>query len=307
MAANAEQERTELLHEIARLEAEIAKVSRSSAADSPHLTSPAGGSHKRPRRAANATEDGDETAGGWRTRLDTVGGAFCTQESGQANFKRNSLLRLHTLSGSLPLQNASISFTVSLHVREPDNALEEAEKNNRDPGREFVVEKMQAEVKGGGAELREGLAALHLDREPNPPAFFTLLRQYSLLSSARAALFSSLRARFPTLTANTMTKNGRATELVFASSSSDAPTLTHTYRLLPSASPTALRLSRTLDPQLSLSAQIPPSLPPAARSALEAIPDQFRKMLDEGFEPEKAVEAVVEAVFGDAGNKGRER
>ncbi|GAA5968342.1 hypothetical protein JCM11641_003819 [Rhodosporidiobolus odoratus] len=90
MAANAEQERTELLHEIARLEAEIAKVSRASAADSSHLTSPAGGSHKRPRRAANATEDGDETAGGWRTRLDTVGGAFCTQESGQADFKRSA-------------------------------------------------------------------------------------------------------------------------------------------------------------------------------------------------------------------------
>ncbi|BGP50729.1 hypothetical protein JCM10450v2_006655 [Rhodotorula kratochvilovae] len=83
--------------------------------------------------------------------------------------------------------------------------------------------------------------------------------------------------------------------------SDNAPTLVLAYLLQPNPASYALRTAQPLIPHLSLRANIPPSLPPAARQALEAIPQQFDRMLQEGFEPQRAVEAIVRAMFeGDA-------
>ncbi|GAA5864373.1 hypothetical protein JCM8547_005800 [Rhodosporidiobolus lusitaniae] len=206
------------------------------------------------------------------------------------------LLRLHTLTGHV--SGASISFTARLYVREPALTDGAVEKSKRDPGRDYVLERMECEAKGGGEELREALSALRLEKEPNPPAFFALLRQYSLLSASRQALFGSLRSTLPDRTAS---GKKAARQLTF-SGSSVGPILVLSYHLQSSTGPTAIRHARPLTPVLSLTAQLPPSLSSSARAVFDQIPIQFERMLEDGFEPVKAVEAVVRAVFGEGEN-----
>ncbi|BGP19088.1 hypothetical protein JCM10213_006646 [Rhodosporidiobolus nylandii] len=326
-------ERTALLHEIAQLEQEIARFADASL---DLATKQTGSANKRARVAGTTWGDAGELDEAIRAQLHTAGGALVgdrtsgpiDEDDAAEPAKRlkqaeqlirdnsqltgidfistldevlsrddHSLLRRHTLSGTLSTSTSPLGFTVRLYVREPGDALEQAQKAKRDPGREFVVERMEAEVKGGGAELRETLSRLQLDKHPNPPAFFALLRQYSLLFSSRTKLFTSLLQDFPHLAAS---PPNNPTELVF-SASGFGPSLTLAYSLSPSAAPTAIRLSRPLDPHLSLTATVPPAAPSAVRATFEAIPEQFQRMLDDGFEPEKAVGAVVKAVFGAQG------
>lgn len=84
----------------------------------------------------------------------------CRRESSTADSSSfaDSLLRKHTISGELAFSPSPVKFIVHISVREPTAPLDEAEEAKRDPGREYVVEKMECEVKGGGSELRDALS-----------------------------------------------------------------------------------------------------------------------------------------------------
>ncbi|GAA6041486.1 hypothetical protein JCM8097_001900 [Rhodosporidiobolus ruineniae] len=304
--ANTDTDRAQLLDEIERLEAELARQSAPPANEDRSTRGTGQGGRKRERLPTRGQE-WESNAGAMAGRADqqilhnvelsgteiTSSGSEVTQQSA------TSIRRLHSLSGKATSAPSPIALQVRLHVREPPIPPDAADAaTERDPGREYLVEKMECEVKGGGSQLREGLESLNLDRHPDPPAFFALLRQYSLLASSRAALFQSLRRSFAQLVKDgTPEELVKATELTFVGSSS-GPSLTLSYTLTPSTGPTALRLARPLTPTLAFSASIPTSIPPAARTALQAVPEQFERMLREGVEPVKAVEAIVQALFG---------
>ncbi|BGP30034.1 hypothetical protein JCM10296v2_001786 [Rhodotorula toruloides] len=218
---------------------------------------------------------------------------------------RTSQIRLHTLSGhahAAPLP--AISFKLELHVREPPADPDERYKPGRDPGREYAIEQMEIRVERGSQELQGALQSLQPDNPPNPPAFFALLRQYSLLAAYRSQLFDSFAEALPDLAQGDAEpgQNG-STELTFASQSARSPVLTFSYRIAPSSSPSPiLRSARPVEPHLSLAAtSLPPGLATGARHALEAIPAQFERMLKDGCEAKAAVEAIVKAVFEGEG------
>ncbi|GAA6041506.1 hypothetical protein JCM8097_001913 [Rhodosporidiobolus ruineniae] len=304
--ANTDTKRSQLLDEIAHLEAELARQSAPSADEHRSTRGTGQGGTKR-ERAPAAGGEWESAGGGTARRAEqqilhnvelsgieiTSSGSEVTQQSA------TSIRRLHSLSGRVSSSPSPIALQIRLYVREPPNspdASDEAAK--RDPGLEYLVETVECEVKGGGAELREGLKSLNLDRHTNPPAFFALLRQYSLLASSRVALFQSLRRSFAQLVKDgTPEELVKATELTFVGSSS-GPSLTLSYTLTPSTGPTVLRLARPLTPTLTLFASTPSALPSSARTALQAVPEQFERMLREGVEPVKAVEAIVQALFG---------
>ncbi|BGP06006.1 hypothetical protein JCM10049v2_001825 [Rhodotorula toruloides] len=214
---------------------------------------------------------------------------------------RTSQIRFHTLSGhahAAPLP--PISFELELRVREPPEDPNERYKAGRDPGREYVVEHMGSRVKGASQELQDALQTLQPENPPNPPAFFALLRQYSVLAAHRSQLCTSLAKALPEFARGEMDsgQDGQ-TDLTFASQRAHSPVLTFSYRITPSsASSPILRSAQPVDPHLSLAATtFPPGLSAEARHALEAIPAQFERMLKEGCEAKAAVEAIVRAVF----------
>ncbi|BGO89565.1 hypothetical protein NBRC10512v2_001521 [Rhodotorula toruloides] len=214
---------------------------------------------------------------------------------------RSSQIRLHTLSGhahAAPLP--PISFELELHVREPPADPDERYKPGRDPGREYAIEQMDSRVEGGSQELQNALQTLQPDTPPDPPAFFALLRQYSLLAAHRSQLFARLTKALPEFAQGVsgLGEGGQA-ELTFAGQSVRSPVLTFSSRIAPSSSPLPiLRSAQPVEPHLSLAAiPPPPGLSAKARYALEAIPAQFERMLKDGCEAQAAVEAVVRAVF----------
>jgi hypothetical protein len=115
---------------------------------------------------------------------------------------------------------------------------DERYKAGRDPGREYVIEEMSSRIEGGSLELQDaftrcvGLVRLSRlrtltrarscsvqpDDPPNPPAFFALLRQYSLFAAHRVQLFTSLIEEFRNL-AQSSVGSGQVsqTELTFSS------------------------------------------------------------------------------------------
>ncbi|GAA6050412.1 hypothetical protein JCM3770_004025 [Rhodotorula araucariae] len=209
--------------------------------------------------------------------------------------------RVHTLSGAIESAPTPVSFRLIFHVREPLDGTDQ-ESGQQGMGREYVIERMLSEMDGANHELHDAISGLDLEEQPNPPAFFAALRQWSTLATARVELFACLRSEFPRHAARPHSPDPAAveTELAF-SSLSNAPTLILSYLLQPNPASYTLRTAQPLIPHLSLRADIPPSLPTSAHNALEAIPAQFERMLHEGFEPQKAVEAIVRAVFvGDA-------
>ncbi|GAA5825929.1 hypothetical protein JCM11251_000057 [Rhodosporidiobolus azoricus] len=326
-------ERAALLQEIAELQAELASKPSTSAAN-PSTCGGVGSSRRRARVATSSwagsawvesvirTGASDHESGG----LHEAAGASAQTEgplgrdldrakqlvadnteltgisltdTSSVVLRRESdfLIRQHALSGNHSSSASSITYSVRLDVREPTHDSAEDEQAKRDPGREYVVERMECEAMGGGTELQEALSSLRLNKQPNPPAFFSLLRQYTLLCTARNSLFISLSARFPKLVVSQSSKTG-VPELVF-SSSSLAPSLVLGYRLSTSSAPTVIRAFQPFIPVLAINTQIPPTVPSSARTSLKQIPTQFDRMLREGYEPVEAVSAIVKAFFRD--------
>ncbi|GAA6007184.1 hypothetical protein JCM10207_001536 [Rhodosporidiobolus poonsookiae] len=183
--ADTASERAELLADIAQLEAELARKST----DSDGHSTPAGVGrpNKRPRMAGGAGEGG-QTGYSYRNsepepserasrraeeqiadHAQLTGIDITSSSSEVVSESLSALERMHTLSGKA---GASVTFTVRLRVREPAQqaaASAEGEEEKRDPGREYVVEKMDCEVKGGGKELRDAL-----QRTPSLTLSYTL-------------------------------------------------------------------------------------------------------------------------------------
>ncbi|ORY86736.1 hypothetical protein BCR35DRAFT_45705 [Leucosporidium creatinivorum] len=224
-------------------------------------------------------------------------------ESRLITVDNNHQLRQHTLVGTLPSPMVPLGFRVQLTVQEP-RLVGELDPSAIDPGREYEVVGTEAVVWGGGGELQRAVNELQLARRPNPPALFARLREYSLLASQRAELFSSLRESLGEVVVDAPATGGARS----AEEDGSVETTTSLGFSNPSRS-LSLRLSYSLEPSPLgslapvfsltpiLSSSLRAAIPEASLSVLEEIPRRFERMLAEGFEVGKVVELLVKGVL----------
>ncbi|GAA5891493.1 hypothetical protein JCM6882_004490 [Rhodosporidiobolus microsporus] len=227
-----------------------------------------------------------------------VGIKFDSSESQVHDRSTNSTIRLHTLNGHVPSFSGPLRFRTHLWVREPTAPTHAGadEDTKPDPGREYSLTDTRFAVKGAHRELKAILKKYR--SEPCPASFFALLRQYNRLSDARDEFFRKLFVRWSPLARGNGHVAGYA-QAVFRDIDAwdTAPHLVLSYRLVLSTAPTSIRKFQPLVPLLTLSAVLEKPTSASSRAALDAIPEQFERMLREGVDPHEAVEAIATAVF----------
>lgn len=169
-----------------------------------------------------------------------------------------------------------------------------------------------------------------LEHEPNPPALFARLRQYSLLATERARVFDALRTHFPTLVLRPNTSSsgkGKENPAADEDAAGEANTSTLTFasaacvlllspslslpNIPPSRSSITLQLSYALTssshdalaPTLSLSPLLGSTMRAALQASSLAVLDEvqpmFARLLADGRGVEAVVVMLLQSVLGE--------
>ncbi|KAK4698739.1 hypothetical protein P7C70_g7530, partial [Phenoliferia sp. Uapishka_3] len=223
-------------------------------------------------------------------------------------------IRQHTMVGTLPSPSLTIGFRVGMTVVEPALLLPDVptegtggsdvrRARERDPGSDYEVRRMEVEVWGGGNELQSVIDRLNLASNPNPPAFFSALRTYSLMSHRRAESFERIRKKLGRwLVEDEERRDGKGKGKGREESPSDPDALDSTLVFSNSSRTLSLTLSYTLNPSpiISLTPSLDPTviLEESTRNTIAEIHGRFEEMVRSGFEVEECVKALVEAVLG---------